>query len=339
MKRLLRMLSEAFRLPVDAARHVVSAALLVLVVLLVGRFFLQLSEPTDVPLARTLRALDPVLARAGRLVGVRWPVRGGVSPWPLFPALVVWVARTLIAHHLERVSRRLHLGQSARDLARATPRGHRSSAAAHAAGAALGRFTVVRERAHGPRGPLYLARDTTSGERVAVRVAPIPLDEARRAADATGRLAHPSIVPVREVAPDGSGALVVSEWVEAPDLAQLLSDGPRLSRAAALLVGAQVASALAHAHAGGVLHGNLVTSNVLVTPEGRARVTDFACPRDGVSAEAASDVAALGALLGVLEPQPTAALQAIVESCGRPGTSAAQVAADLQALAAAPLAR
>jgi tRNA A-37 threonylcarbamoyl transferase component Bud32 len=332
MKGVQGLAKDTFRFPVDVVRHLVGLALLALAVALVLRFLLQLSEPTDVPLARTLRAMDPGLASAGQPLGVRWPPRGGLSAWPLLPAALVWGLRMLVTHQLDRVSRRLRLAGAGPERAAGAGAGR---SLVRAPGETIGRFEVVRERGRGPRGTVYQARDPQSGRLVAVKALDAPARDVRAAVDEARRLQHPSIVRVQELAEgDGVPPLVVSDWVDATNLAERTAEGP-LPRSTALLVGAQVAAALAHAHGAGVVHGNLVPTNVLLGPEGRARLTDFGLPRPGAAASTSGDVAALASLLSTLDPQPSAALREIVGRA-KTGGGAADVAAALRALAAAP---
>jgi serine/threonine-protein kinase len=64
------------------------------------------------------------------------------------------------------------------------------------------------------------------------------------------------------------------ELVEGQSLSDKLSDGP-LTSTEALQCAAQVADALAHAHQRGVVHADLKSANIVMTPEGRAKVLDF----------------------------------------------------------------
>lgn len=331
MKGAAGLVKDTFRFPVDAVRHLAGLVLLVLAVALVLRFLLQLSEPTDVPLARTLRSMDGALAAAGRPFAVRWPVRGGLSGWPLVPAVLVWGLRMLVTHNLERASRRLRLAGAGPERGSGTGAG---SGLVRVPGETIGRFEVVRERGRGPRGTVFQARDPQSGRLVAVKALDAAARDVRPAVDEARKLQHPCIVRVQELAEDdGLPPLLVSDWVDATNLAERTAQGP-LPRSTALLVGAQVAAALAHAHGAGVVHGNLVPTNVLLSPEGRARLTDFALPRPGAQRTTGDDVAALASLLGALDPQPSAALRDIVGRA-KTGSGAADVAAELQALAAA----
>jgi serine/threonine-protein kinase len=146
------------------------------------------------------------------------------------------------------------------------------------------RHEIVRPLGAGGMGEVYLARadDGTlralklvRGERAAD---PKSLARFRREALALGRLRHDGIVQIVDAGqqPDG-GLYLAMEYVAGPDLqATITADGPfALGDAIALL--AQVADALAYAHALGVVHRDLKPSNVLL-PGGdpaRAKIIDF----------------------------------------------------------------
>jgi serine/threonine-protein kinase len=131
---------------------------------------------------------------------------------------------------------------------------------------------------------VWRAHDEVLDRQVAVKVlAADRVDSSARArirseARAAGRLAHPHITSVHDYGEtlDDSGDLVpyvVMELVRGPTLSERLASG-RLPVRTALLIGAQVASALAAAHARGLVHRDIKPSNVILSPAG-AKVMDF----------------------------------------------------------------
>ena len=156
----------------------------------------------------------------------------------------------------------------------APARGARPPAAALAERLALPPWIVALEvMEHGHR-ELWSGRDRRRGVDVVVKVVP----PGRRAhleaeARALARLGtHPHVVALSAVgtAPDGSG------WL-AMDLAARgsLADQPRPAPARALRWASQLAEALAHAHARGVVHGDLTPANVMLDAGGRLLLGDF----------------------------------------------------------------
>src|SRR4029453_9916158 len=96
------------------------------------------------------------------------------------------------------------------------------------------------------------------------------LQEARSAA----RLNHPHICTVHEVVTIDEGSFIVMERVEGRPLSALIPSGG-MPVDSVTRYGAQIADALAHAHERGVIHRDLKSSNVMVTPDGRVKVLDF----------------------------------------------------------------
>ena len=97
------------------------------------------------------------------------------------------------------------------------------------------------------------------------------LREARTAA----RLSHPGVVTVFDVVEEDASPWIVMELVRARSLDQVVAEDGPLRPAEAAGVGERLLSALACAHAAGVLHRDVKPSNVLITPDGGAVLTDF----------------------------------------------------------------
>jgi serine/threonine protein kinase/outer membrane protein assembly factor BamD (BamD/ComL family) len=114
---------------------------------------------------------------------------------------------------------------------------------------------------------------------------PRPLIEAlRRGAELTKELDHPHIVKVRDYEIRGwdeAGKyedvhIVVMDYVEGENLAIVVNKRKKLRVSEALLIAEQVCEALVHAHSRGVFHGDLKPSNILLSRDRRAKITDFA---------------------------------------------------------------
>lgn len=148
----------------------------------------------------------------------------------------------------------------------------------------LNRYRPLEELGEGGFGAVVLAWDTRMQRRVAVKRLPLPVDssgnpwrppglsEARTAA----MLNHPAIVTVFDFDTDEDEAFIVMEYIDGASLTEVLDavDGPlTLDEAAA--VAEAVADALDHAHENGVLHLDIKPDNVLISHDGRVKVTDF----------------------------------------------------------------
>jgi serine/threonine-protein kinase len=100
----------------------------------------------------------------------------------------------------------------------------------------------------------------------------------RHEARAVAQLSHPSIVTVIDRGDDGGRQFIVFEFVDGRNLKELVADG-RLPVRRVLEIGVEVARALAFAHAQGLVHRDVKPQNVLLTDDGRAKVTDFGIAR------------------------------------------------------------
>jgi eukaryotic-like serine/threonine-protein kinase len=96
------------------------------------------------------------------------------------------------------------------------------------------------------------------------------LQEARAAAT----LDHPNICAIHEIAEEDGRRFIVMQYVEGETLAKTLTC-ERLSTGRAIAVAAQVADALADAHAHGFIHRDVKPANIILTPRGQAKVLDF----------------------------------------------------------------
>ena len=127
---------------------------------------------------------------------------------------------------------------------------------------------------------MFKAQDLDLERLVALKLLPaVGRDEDRRhmagEASVASALEHPNICPVYEVGETEDGRLFVAmAFLEGETLAAKISRGPLKTEVAVDLAG-QVASGLARAHEHGLVHRNLKPSNVLVTPDGQARIVDF----------------------------------------------------------------
>src|SRR5262245_33676170 len=137
-------------------------------------------------------------------------------------------------------------------------------------GSQLGPYAIEQRIGEGGMGSVFRARDTRLGRAVAVKVCHDGLGgRFEREARSIAALNHPHVCTVYDVGPD----YLVMELVEGETLASVLAKGPR-SVDDALLTGAQIADALAAAHARGIVHRDLKPGNVMITSAG-VKVLDF----------------------------------------------------------------
>jgi len=136
-------------------------------------------------------------------------------------------------------------------------------------------------------GIVYKASDPTIGREVALKVISLssapeegsisPQQMFMREVRAAGRLAHPSIVTIHDAFDDAENqtSCIVMEMVPGVTLEKIISSGHRLTIEQTLNLVRQVAEGLDYAHRNQVIHRDLKPANILVTEDGRAKITDF----------------------------------------------------------------
>jgi serine/threonine-protein kinase len=151
----------------------------------------------------------------------------------------------------------------------------------------LGRYELVAELGKGAMGTVYKALDPLLERAIAIKTINIADDEqmaeyeARfyQEAKVAGRLNHPNIVTVYDVATSDNMPYLAMELLEGHELGRLLSSRQPLAVAHALDIAAQVADGLAYAHERGVVHRDIKPANIMVSPEGLVKIADFGIAR------------------------------------------------------------
>ncbi len=149
-----------------------------------------------------------------------------------------------------------------------------------------GRYEIIAKIGSGGMSHVYQARDTILNRIVTVKVLRSELAEdkdfVRRfqvEAQAVASLSHPNIVSIYDVGQENGLPYLVMEYVEGLTLKRIIQKEGPLSPAETVNLGVQVCAALAHAHEKGIIHRDIKSHNILVTPGGRVKVTDFGLAR------------------------------------------------------------
>jgi hypothetical protein len=139
----------------------------------------------------------------------------------------------------------------------------------------VGRFEIEQMLGRGGQGTVWLAHDPVLGRRVAIKQLPkgTELTEARLAA----AIEHPNVCRVYDFLSTAEHDFIVMEYVSGETLLKAVRRGLALEEALRILW--QVARGLAAAHERGVVHRDLKSENVLLTPFGVAKITDFGISR------------------------------------------------------------
>ena len=152
-------------------------------------------------------------------------------------------------------------------------------------GESFGHFRILSRLGAGGMGVVYRAHDEKLQRTVAIkvveRVAGINAGDRARIVEearAASGLSHPNICTVYETGDINGRAYIAMEFVDGKTLSESIPIGG-LSTDAVVRYGIQIADALAHAHKRGVIHRDLKTANVVISPDGRAKVLDFGLAR------------------------------------------------------------
>jgi serine/threonine-protein kinase len=149
-----------------------------------------------------------------------------------------------------------------------------------------GRYELTHLIARGGMAQVYRAVDRQLDRPVALKILfpELSVDKTfverfRREAQAAANLSHPNIVPVFDWGEDDGVYFIVMEFVDGRALSAVLRDPQKLPPNQIAQIGAGVAAALAFAHRHGVIHRDVKPGNVLITPDGEVKVTDFGIAR------------------------------------------------------------
>ncbi len=148
------------------------------------------------------------------------------------------------------------------------------------------RFRLDEKIGSGGMSTVYRAYDPTLERWVAIKLmhrdmsdAPDQLERFRREARAVARLNHPNVVTVIDFGEDDGTPYIVLELVEGENLKQRIKRSGPLPTAEAVAYAIEIGRALSAAHGERLVHRDVKPQNVLIDPEGRAKVTDFGIAR------------------------------------------------------------
>lgn len=145
-----------------------------------------------------------------------------------------------------------------------------------------GRYEVHNEVGSGGMAIIYAAKDLATGWEVAVKVLRQEFSDDiefvrrfKREAQAVANLDHPCIVRVYDVGQDEGVHFIVMEFVHGISLKEYIRREGPLSVEDSMRISLDISGALKNAHDNGVIHRDVKPHNVLVSPDGRVKITDF----------------------------------------------------------------
>lgn len=188
-----------------------------------------------------------------------------------------------------------------------------ASAAPASAGSAeklpaqVGRYRVLRKLGAGGMGTVYLAEDPALHRTVALKVlaktANTPPNLIRRfhaEAQTAAKLRHPNIVTVFDSGEADGHLFLALEYIDGPDLEKVIRKQGRVPVERTIEIIRQIARALDHAHALGIVHRDIKPSNILMRRDGTATLTDLGLAR-AIDESAASGITRAGYTVGTVD--------------------------------------
>lgn len=147
-------------------------------------------------------------------------------------------------------------------------------------GARLGRYEICSQICVGGMGEVYVAIDTELDRRVAIKILPAALASNRQRlqrfiqeAKTLSALNHPNILTIYEIGSTGASRFIATEFIDGATLRHRITE--RANLVEILEIGIQVGSALAAAHAAGIIHRDVKPENVMLRRDGIVKVLDF----------------------------------------------------------------
>lgn len=148
------------------------------------------------------------------------------------------------------------------------------------------RYKIISKIGVGGMADVFKGEDTLLGRPVAVKILHSNfagdddfVARFKREAQAAGKLSHPNIVSMYDVGFDQGYHYIVMEYIEGETLKEYITHHERLSIDNAVKFTIAIAEGLEHAHAMGIVHCDIKPHNVLITKQGRIKVTDFGIAR------------------------------------------------------------
>ena len=166
------------------------------------------------------------------------------------------------------------------------------------------RYEVLGLIAEGGMAHVYRGRRVDDGTVVAIKILRDQyahnaefVARFEREADAAARLSHPRMVRIFDHGRDGDVHYIVMEYIDGEDLKTHLRRAGPLDEARVRTIGAEVCDVLEYAHTMGIVHRDIKPQNILLTPDGGVKVTDFGIAR----ALAATGITETGTVLGSVQ--------------------------------------
>ena len=145
-----------------------------------------------------------------------------------------------------------------------------------------GRYELFERIGEGGMSVVYKAKDKLLNRFVAIKILKPEfindhkfIDSFRRESQAAASLSHPNIVNIYDVGREGNIHYIVMELIEGRTLSEYIKAQGPMSYPKVIALSKQIAAALAFAHKNHIIHRDVKPHNVMITPNGTAKITDF----------------------------------------------------------------
>jgi len=152
----------------------------------------------------------------------------------------------------------------------------------------IGHYKIERKIGEGGMGSVYQGRHSTLDTPVAIKVLPKHIDlkdpeysqRFSREAKIAARLRHPNLVQVHDYGAEGGYYYLVMDYVEGPTCSEEVQRLERIDWRRAVEIAIQVANGLEYAASKGIIHRDVTPGNIILDPEGEARITDLGLAKE-----------------------------------------------------------
>ncbi len=145
-----------------------------------------------------------------------------------------------------------------------------------------GRYELFERIGEGGMSVVYKAKDKLLNRFVAIKILKPQfisdhkfIDSFRRESQAAASMSHPNIVNIYDVGREGNIHYIVMELIEGRTLSDYIKEQGAMSYPKVIALSKQIAAALSFAHKNHIIHRDVKPHNVMITPNGTAKITDF----------------------------------------------------------------
>lgn len=145
-----------------------------------------------------------------------------------------------------------------------------------------GRYELFERIGEGGMSVVYKAKDKLLNRFVAIKILKPQfindskfIDSFRRESQAAASLSHPNIVNIYDVGREGNIHYIVMELIEGKTLSDYIKEQGSMSYPKVIALSKQIAAALSFAHKNHIIHRDVKPHNIMITPNGTAKITDF----------------------------------------------------------------